>query len=280
MEYKLQFKEDATEMDKYKAELAASELIRRFQPLFRKYVNLIQSGRIDYTDSEMKRFVSTFIQETPLKAVLHKQSAQRFSIPINRKFEFVVETYGKQPEDILLVDMEMCFLILAKRYKQVGRNFCAYLYNCYGFEVSRHIKKYIKNPANIPYRNVEYEDFMNTSVDAIIENCFEDKIYENSQGIPDYSWIGGESCSDMFQDLTVEERKLLIKYYMEDYNDRQIAELYGMHINTTNQKRRGAVFKLAEKNGIDFSRIKRSRKSGKKALFGTQPKIPRRKPTK
>ena len=277
MDYKKQFNENATEIDKDRAQEASMELIERFQPLFRKYVNLIRSGRIDYSDSEMKRFVSTFIQETPLKAVLKKNSAQRFSLPINRKFDFIVETYGKQEEEIILIDMEMCFLILAKRYKQVGRNFCAYLYNCYCYEVSRHIKKYIKNPANIPYRNIEYEDFMQTYVDTAVENCFEDKIYENSQGIPDYSWIGGESCSDMFQDLTPEERKLLIKYYMEDYNDRQIAELYGMHINTTNQKRRGAVFKLATKNGIDFSRIKRSRKSGKKALFGTQPHIPRRK---
>ena len=54
---------------------------------------------------------------------------------------------------------------------------------------------------------------------------------------------------------------------MEDYNDRQIAELYAMHINTVNQKRRKAVIKLANTLGVDVSKIKRNRKSGRDALL-------------
>lgn len=107
--------------------------------------------------------------------------------------------------------------------------------------------------------------------DMNIEECaFEDKVYENNVGIPDLSWISGMNCSDIFQNLEPLERKLLIKYYLEDYNDRQIAEEFGMHINTVNQKRRRAVLKLAHNNGVDEKSIKRSRKSGKQAMLSTR----------
>jgi DNA-directed RNA polymerase specialized sigma24 family protein len=62
---------------------------------------------------------------------------------------------------------------------------------------------------------------------------------------------------------------VLIKYYLEDWNDRQIAESLGAHINTVNQKRRDAVELLCEELGMNKDNIKRSRKSGKKASLPT-----------
>ena len=145
----------------------------------------------------------------------------------------------------------------------MGKNFCAYIANAYGFEVSRHIKKFIKNPANIAYKNGEYEDYMQFCKDEIVENCFEDKIYENNLGIPDITWIMGTNCSDVFEVLTPFERKIILRYYLEDYNDRQIAEEFGLHINTCNQKRRQAVIKLAHTLGMSEKDIQRNRNSGK-----------------
>ena len=268
MRYKKQFEENATEEMIADSKEAGGELLVRFEPLFKKYLVLIQTGHIDFGDREMKRFVLSFIGDPALKAALkRKRATSRFCHPINQRFAFVVETYGKRDSVDIMIDLQMLFFVLAKRYKQMGKNFCAYLYNAYCYEVSRHIKKYTNNPANIPYRNIEYEDYMQSYSEYSIENCFEDQIYENSLGIPDTSWVRGESCSDIFLCLTPEERKIIIKYYLEDYNDRQIAEVFGMHINTVNQKRRKATMKLAIEQGIDIKKIKHSRKSGKKALL-------------
>jgi len=268
MEYKLQFNDDATSDEIQQAQAAGTKLLYLFKPLFKKYAALITTGKINFEDKEIKRFVSSFIGDCDLKLALKRQHAtSKYCHPINQKFAFVTETYGKCDPNDIMSDLQMLFLVLVKRYKQMGKNFCAYLYNSYGYEVSRHIKKYTKNPVNIPYRNVEYEDFMQTYSERAMEDCFEDKIYENSQGIPDSTWMSGESCSDLFRSLSKEERKLIIKYYMEDYNDRQIAEEFSMHINTVNQKRRKAVNKLASILGVDPKSIQRSRNSGKKALF-------------
>ena len=285
MTYKTQFEPNASDNQIQIAKDAAAKLLVKFEPLFKKYRTLIKTGHINYGDAEAKRFVRTFIEDDSLKNALKKQYAASSSYHlINERFNFVVETFGKLPEEDIMIELYSLFFVLAKRYRPMGKNFCAYLYNSYGFEVSRCIKKFISNPANISYKAQKYKDYWghNQNKDAppelllrqkVVEDCLEDKVYENSQGIPDMYWISGEGCSDVFQCLTPEERKLIVKYYLEDYNDRQIAELYGMYINTVNQKRRKAQYELAKALGINPKQIKRTRKSGKKALGLSQSQI-------
>lgn len=249
------------------AQDAADILIQKFYPLFKKYLVLLKSGQIDFDNAEMKSFVLSFIGDAQLKrALCRKRQKAEYRHQILKRFNFVKETYGSLSETEIMTDMQIIFLQMAQRYKQMGRNFCAYLYNSFRYEVSRHIKKFTRDPANIHYRNCEYEDYMQSSFEAIIEDNFEDSLYENTTGIPDLSWISGQNCSELFQALNPIERKLLVKYYLEDYNDRQIAEEFSIHINTCNQKRRQAVLKLAAALGIDEKEIRRNRKNGKDAF--------------
>lgn len=269
MQYQRQFDEDCTSDEKINAQRAITKLLHSFNPLFKKYLLLIKSSQVDFSDKEMKRFVFSFIGEPELKAALKRErQSSEFRHLIMSRFNFVKETYGNQPEEVIMIDLQMLMLILAKRYKQMGRNFCAYVYNAFSFEVSRHIKKFIKNPSNIHYKSCEYEDFMQSCTDRIVDDDLLDKTYENNIGIPDSSWINGSCCSDIFSSLSPLERKILIKYYMEDFNDRQIGEALGLHINTINQKRRQAVSKLAALLNVNESAIKRSRNSGRKILLG------------
>ena len=272
MEYKKVYDENVSEEDAEKYKMAGWQLIQKFMPLFKKYFVLIKTGQIDFEDSEMKRFVLSFIGDPALKTALKRDRQNaKFRHPILQKFNFVTETYGQLSEEDIMTDLQMLFLTLVKRYKQMGKNFCAYVYNAYCYEVSRHVKKFIKEPANIQYKNIEYEDYMQTAKDNVVEEAtLQDMTYENEMGIPDISWITGENCSEIFASLSPLERKLIIKYYLEDYNDRQIAEEFGMHINTVNQKRRRAVLALARANRIDEKSIKRNRKSGKKAMLNTE----------
>jgi hypothetical protein len=208
--------------------------------------------------------------EGNLKAALKckKQSAAARA-PIYQRFNFIKETYGSLDEDEIMMDLQTLFVVLARRYKQMGKSFCGYLYNAYYHEVSRHIKSFIKNPANIHYRNSEYEDYMQKSVDEFQKEDipFDERLFEDEGGIPDSSWINGETCSETFEMLTPLERRLLVKYYLEDYNDRQVAERFGMHINTVNQKRRFAAEEVANALGKSRLDIKRNRKSGKRPMM-------------
>lgn len=263
--YKKQFEDLATMQEKRIAKESADILLQRFLPLFKKYILLLKTGQIDFNDSDVKLFVGTFIDDPRLHRALKRQkSKNEYKANIYKKFGFVLETYGKIPEDEMLVDMELLLLILAKRYKQIGKNFCAYVHTCFRYEVSRHIKKYIKNPLNIAYKLSSYEDKNNGLEDNEIGIIHEDLYYESEDGIPDLLWIAGKTCGDVFNILNSLERKIIVKYYSEELNDKQIGEQLGLHINIVNQKRRQAVSKIAAAMNIDLAHVKRSRHSEKK----------------
>ena len=271
MDYKKQFDDDVDAATKERSKLAAEKLLKKFTPLFKKYINLIHTGLINFDDAEMRKFVFLFIGDEKLKRSMRKYfKSPDFQHEVTYRFNFIKETYGTLLEEDIMQDLQLLFLSMAKRYKQMGRNFCAYVYNSFSYEVNRHICKFTKNPANIPYKSYEYIDYIRGE-DAItedyFEDCFEDKIYEKNSGIPDLTWINGTSCSEIFSHLEPLERKLIIKYYMEDFNDRQIAENYNMYISSINHKRRHAVMKLAKRIGLNPSDIKRNRKSGKHTLI-------------
>jgi predicted DNA-binding protein YlxM (UPF0122 family) len=54
----------------------------------------------------------------------------------------------------------------------------------------------------------------------------------------------------------------MVKYYLEDWSDRQIAESMGLQTSSINGKRREALNILCEYYDIDPSSLKRMRKSG------------------
>lgn len=269
MLYKAQFLEDRNTSNDVESKAAAEELLKRFSPLFRKYLLLLKNGQIDFNDPEMKLFVCSFIEDQRLQRALRRNNqAAEFRADIYKKFNFIKETYGNLEEEDIMMDLQTVFLTIAKRYKQIGKSFCGYLYNSYRHEMSRHIKKFINNPLNIHYKNIQYEDTVdNNHNDLIVENTYEDTYYEDSTGVPDLTWISGKNCSELFTCLNPIERKILVKYYLEEWNDRQISEAFGIHINTVNQKRRYAVAQIAKELGIDMKEVKRNRRSGKNAIL-------------
>lgn len=271
MKYQEQFAEDATDAQKCCSKDAASELLKRFSPLFKKYLLLLKNGQIDFNDTEMKLFVCSFIEDPTLqKALRRKKQRADYRNDIYKRFNFIKETYGNSNDEEILMDLNMIFLIIARRYKQIGKSFCGYLYNSYRHEVSRHIKRFIKNPINIAYKKLEFEDCVNGYEDPNIERSYEDNYYENTTGLPDLSWLSGQNCSESFVGLSIIDRKILVKYYLEEWNDRQISEEFGIHINTVNQKRRFAVQHIAEHLKVNLDDIKRNRRSGKRAVLPMQ----------
>lgn len=239
------------------------ELLERFSPLFKKYLALIKHNQIDFNDMEQKSFVSLFMDDKILRRMLNRKvTPNSYKSDIYQKSNFIKETYGVNNEEDIMYDLYICFLNVARRYKQIGKNFCAYLYNVYKHEVARFIKAYIKNPLSIPYKNFQYEDFINGSEDALIIEEQESSYYESLTGLPDISWILGETCSNDFLFLTPLQRKIIIKYYLEDWSDRQIAESMGIQTSSINSKRREALILLCQHFDIDPSSLKRMRKSG------------------
>lgn len=251
-----------------KSDEAGAKLLERFYPFIKKYLNLVKTGQINFNNEEQRTFVVLFIEEPNLKYALRsgKPIDKNLKAQIFQRFNFVKETYGNEDEEIILTDLHTLFFILAKRYKKIDRSFCCYLYYVYKFEVARWIQRFIANPANIHYKNYSFEELNSQGSKELANNTIdleiEDKICTDESGVPDLSWIQGFNCSEAFQTMTPLERKILIKYYLEKKNDRQIAREYGIHINTCNTKRHQALEKLVKAMGVDKSDIQRTRNSG------------------
>ena len=224
----------------------------------------IKYNQIDWSNKEQKLFVAQFIGDKRLRQFLtssKKKSSSETKAKIYEAFNFVAVTYGSLSEEDILSDLYVCFMTLMKRYKQTGKNFCAYVANVYHYEVSRHIKKFTSNPLAVNYKTCSYEDSTNGNEN---DYPYEDTYYESSVGLPDYTWINGETCGAVFDDLTTLQRKILVEYYMQDYNDGQIGEHTATNIGTVNGKRRKAINDICGKLDIDPKSIPRQRKNGRK----------------
>lgn len=265
--YQAQFKEDAAPDARERADKAGIELLERFHPLFKKYVILLTTGQINFKNTEQRQFVKLFMDKKHLQQALNRKNpGENYREQISQLFNFIIEGYGHKPEEEIYDDMRVIFLLLLKRYKNIGRSFCCYVYNLFKYEVCRMIQKYQKNPINFHYKIATLDECARVTVDDYSE--IEDSIYEDDMGLPDMSWVKGETCSDLFSQLTSEERIIISKYYLQDWADKQIAELLDMHINTVNQRRKAATKHLAELLGVNPKNIIRHRNSGKKAIIG------------
>ncbi len=247
-----------------KSQDAANLLMQKFSPLFKSYITVIKYNQIDWNNKEQKLFVSQFIGDRMLRSFLtsaKRKSSSETKAKIYESFNFVAVTYGSLTEEEILSDLYICFLTLMRRYQQKGKNFCAYVANVYHFEVSRHIKKYTSNPLAVNYKTCAYADSTNGEE---CDTTYEDTYYESFVGLPDITWINGETCDELFDCLSSLQRKILVEYYLEDYNDGQIGEHIATNIGTINGKRRKAINDICKQLGIDPNNIPRQRKNGRR----------------
>ncbi len=247
LEYQQQFKDSPSAIQIKLSKDAALELLHRFYPYFYKYIILIKSSRINYADNDLRFFIYSFISEQDLKMKL--KNKQRLSIEdrsrILDNFQFIRKTYGSKPAEEILIDINVLFLGMCKKYKSMGRNFCGYLYNVFKYEMLRFVSDYIKEPMSIPYRNITYEEYMMSNEDELISE-FDESFYTENMGIPDADWLKGIKCSAEFWDFTYLERRIMVEYYLEERTDKEVGEVIGLPRGEVMMIRREATRKLSE----------------------------------
>lgn len=248
---------------------AATLLLEKFSPVFKKYITLLKTGQINFSDTEQKQFVALFMDEKHLRKALASKNPIDYSTRqvIQYKFGFVKETYGTLDEEEILTDLYVIFFILARRYRKTNRSFCCYLYNAFRYEMFRHIKSFTNNPANIYYKNISYEEVtLDGGLQLVNESekipDIESDLSTDEDGQLTSAWVAGLACSEIFRELTPLERKILEMYYVKNMSARQIADTFHIHTNTCNKRRHEAIKKLADKLGIDPSTAIRTRNIG------------------
>ena len=258
MTYQKQFKEDCSEEDKRKSEEAIVILINKFTPLFNKYMRLLKRNEIEFKDLETRYFMRMFLSRDTLN-LLKKCNSYRIPNAVKQQckdeFKFVVQTYGVQSDEDVMADLQHAFMRCAYKYRQTGRNFCGYIYNVYRYEVGRIISAFIKNPINIEYRYNEYDEVVMSEEEEQSQDI-EEQILEMDSDFISQDWYNGDFCSNGFEYLEQEERRVLAMMMLQNMTVREVYKATNIPYKEINKIKARAVEKLYKVKGIPFENLK------------------------
>jgi RNA polymerase sigma factor (sigma-70 family) len=232
------------------SEEAAQQLIDAFDPYLRKYTNLLKNNYVDLNNKDVRRFLLNFSRDREFKKNLmrHYQSSE-----VRAEAYKIVSLINKTCEVYTNSDIEheliVILLVLAKRYKPEGKNFCNYVFQCFRYELARRLKYMTRDPIVYSSRDmISYDDFEYIQESNEVENniaLYTDDIMLNEMDDDlDFNWIKGYTCSECFCDLTTFERKLLVLTYQDNLTDVQISGKLGVHRHTVRNRRNRAIEKI------------------------------------
>jgi DNA-directed RNA polymerase specialized sigma24 family protein len=240
-------------------------LIKYFEPSFGSYIKLVFKSDLNELTYQRKVFLTCLMNKKQLsQRIWENKMTIEDREYLLFKLSQIRQTYSNSRDDFKS-DMIMLFIELLRRYKKTDKNFTGYFTRVYPYELYRYIKKhYIDEPTcwkkvvvSLSYdepEELQYEFF---------EELIEEKKTDINRDLSS-SWISEDYlCSEVFSDLTAQQKELLVLYYERLMNDKMISEKLKLHINTINQRRRQVVKTLGEKLKLT---VKRNRRSGKNII--------------
>lgn len=194
-------------------EQSGLELLKRFQPLILKYTNMIYHNWYNVNDKQTDIF---FKMITPKKAKNYKTKAKHILYFVKK----IVNAY--EYEDILQ-DIKCLFLELVEQYNQDLMNFDGYVNLYFKYKIRIYIFDIVKNnPITIPMSDAN-GDLNNTNICDLINK---EKYYDSDiDETINENWILGLTCSNIFKNLTNEERLILKYYHIDNKTGPEIASL-------------------------------------------------------
>lgn len=240
-------------------EKAGKELIDLFgggvfppEKLIGKYYRLLVHSVMDFDDKSLRSFIRGFTSDKDiawrLRLPKQKTDVKASAVKTMEMLRLLVKDYDKED---LVSEMNYVLLKMAKRYKKRKKNvnFTGYLHATYMWELKTVIKRLMYHHDYLRrYRKKVWKEDIageedNYSFEMPIEKIMQDNINIDL----DLSWIHGIGCDELFLDLTVFERQILVWHDIEGLSDNQITKKTGMHINTIAKKRHAIYDKIKDK---------------------------------
>lgn len=226
---------------------AASKLIEAFDGYIEKFVRLLYEGKVNLDDRDSRRFLSLFIPDNETrKALRRKRQSGKVRDIAHRTASFLQRSCSSSTREDIKQELICVLLKLANRYKKKKKrsNFAGYIYTSFAFELNRSIRPLVRDPLtfagnlHIPYLDTEYVDEDGNPIDE--NDPYEHKLVSPLDEDLGTNWIHGLTSNPLFSRLSALDRLILKMYYVDEFNDREISDRTGFHINTINSRRRAA----------------------------------------
>jgi RNA polymerase sigma factor (sigma-70 family) len=205
----------------------STKLVNQYKNFLNKYCTLFYSNTIDFRNYDIRCFLACYIEDKKLSNSLRrgkyhssKTVAAAYKVLHYLRLKLRNHTYQELEHELLIP-----FLQCAKSYQPQGIGFAKYLYNSYRYELKRHLDRNIKLDAmdrhEILYRDIWVEDEWEEEELPEHLTIEMDEHFELS----DPNWIHGKKAGEPFSNLKPHERYILVKYYYEEYTDKEIARM-------------------------------------------------------
>lgn len=265
---------------------AGEELINSFSRFIGKYISLLHFGNIDLNHGSTRRFIKLFVADPAKRnAITPKEHNANAVLIADATVRYLVMRFSRISIEDIRNELICALLLMAKKYKDTKPSFQSHVEKNFHFYAYRSFEKLTSDPCCYTIKNkvsrfcvssiIDIEtDYIEDEVDTrvirdmetledqiAIQQILEQKSPIKVEDIEDISifedtfinssWADGITCSQVFKNLSIFERKILMMWHMEKKTDSQIAEHFGVCRGTINSKRAKAKEKLED----EFKRL-------------------------
>lgn len=220
----------------YQATGISDPLIKQFKNFLNKYSSMISNENIDFSNYDVRSFLSCYVKEREIKSNLkrgrfHSSKTVETAYRVLRYVKWALRKHKPQEVE---AEILIPFLRCARSYQQKGKTFSSYLYQTYRYELKRHIDSLtvdILDQEGVLFFDVWHDDYDWEVVDIDSQLLQLDRFnlndLEMDEGLelshPD--WIHKDKSLPPFDTFKSHERYILVKYYYENYTDKEIARM-------------------------------------------------------
>lgn len=243
--------EDAVNRYKSGDANAAAELIEMFQPILRKYKNVICYGKTELSSKSVRSFIKMFTNGE-INISQYKRSGTAVKVASDAVSLIHNMFYMYEPNEVDSI-LTMVLLNLAQKYKTYdGRaQFHSYVISCFHFRVYEQLMILVDDTVNIcqlgdkkfhdNYREVSQNDNYDLekprrAVARLIAHMPE------SDEVGD-DWILGVKC-DVFKNFTQLERKIFKLKFVDKLSDEEVSDELSVCRHTIMRRRQKLVKEL------------------------------------
>lgn len=212
---------------------AAAELINMFQGYLVRWL-LVLTGQAAFSDKYHRQFVSLYVRNRGRRMRILNGDYRGINDFLYWS-GVIRERYQDMPRDEKWNALVLCLLELARRYSPWDgvRDYHTYVMRSFPYYLHRHLEEYagdMSSFSQIVVPLAEQPDYEDGQPDVAIPATVDDTAL-------DAAWVAGSTAGDGFAALTPLERQILLYYYRDHYNDREIAERLGVGRCSVNRRR-------------------------------------------
>lgn len=237
------------------------ELLIRFEPFLNMFKDLLLHDKTYLNNKVSRDFIGLYIADTGLryKVFQNKRLTKDEFNEVNRSLSLIRDNYGKQAN--VENDLQAIFTQMVMKYKKTNRSFNTYISYVFRYELFRFIKAHLKDRLNNNYDRSSFEDRVIGTYNVHHSLDLSDQIIITNNDSFSDSWKKGICCSDIFSELTEEERTIISMLFYELLKPAEIQEKLHMNVNTYRRIRRTALEKLEKATGLTTKHLKKHRAS-------------------